>query len=182
MRGFSSVFYFVLILFLYSYVLFVPFVSANTGTDSENTGLSKVELGSIIPFVTERGKVSLSVDGMGTLNATGTIQVQKPEGATVRNAYLMSATTGFTRRKLNDEEVTIEGIRDNIIVPKKIQWDISTPSSINSWNHWADITDFIKSQNDLRYDENTPNLHRLKPVVSYECSHISRHFHILTTD
>ncbi|HLC83671.1 MAG TPA: hypothetical protein VJI69_07560, partial [Bacteroidia bacterium] len=119
-------------------------MSANTGTDSENTGLSKVELGSIIPFVTERGKVSLSVDGMGTLNATGTIQVQKPEGATVRNAYLMSATTGFTRRKLNDEEVTIEGIRDSIIVPKKIKWDISTPSSINSWNHWVDITDFIK--------------------------------------
>ena len=40
------------------------------------------------PVVTETGLITLSIDGLGTATATGTLQVQKPAGATVRRAFL----------------------------------------------------------------------------------------------
>ena len=48
---------------------------------------------SIDPMVTETGKISLSVDGLGVYpESSGTIQVEKPAGATVRKAYMAAAT------------------------------------------------------------------------------------------
>lgn len=84
----------------------------------------------------EFGRISLSLDALGTLNATGTIQVEKPNGATIRKAYLMAATTGFTGIRLNAGDVKIQG--------NDVVWETEIINSISSYNYWADITAIIK--------------------------------------
>jgi hypothetical protein len=111
------------------------------GADTKNIGPSDVTIGSIVPQVTETGKVSLSVDGLGVYPGyTGTIQVEKPAGATVRKAYMAAATTGFRNYKLAAGDIKIDGT--NVV------WAIQTPSSISSWNYWADVTSIVKSKID----------------------------------
>jgi hypothetical protein len=95
------------------------------GTDAQNVGPSKVTMGSIVPMVTEVGKISWSIDGLGVYpGASGIIQVEKPPGATVRKAYMGAATTGFMDIKLADGDITIDGVG--------VTWDIETSSSIYS--------------------------------------------------
>jgi hypothetical protein len=118
----------------------IPNIYAEIGSDINGIGLSEVEMGSIIPMITEVGKISLSVDGLGTETSVGTIQVEKPSGATVRKAYLVAATSGFSNTKLSSGDVSIDGV--------EITWDIETPSSISSYNYWADITSIVKSKID----------------------------------
>src|SRR3990172_5653735 len=110
------------------------------GTDSEKVGPSPVTLESIDPVVTETGLISLSVDGDGTNNASGTIQVNKPDGATVRSAYFAAASTGFWGYSIPDGGVQIDGTGVN--------WDMTEASSISSYNHWADVTDMVKAKID----------------------------------
>jgi len=111
------------------------------GTDSNGIGPSWVRMGSIVPVVTEVGKVSVSIDGLGVYSeSTGTIQVEKPSGATVRSAYMAAATTGFTGVKLANGDITIDGVGVN--------WDVETSSSISSWNYWAEVTSIVKPKID----------------------------------
>jgi hypothetical protein len=103
--------------------------------------LTPVTLGSIVPQVTETGKIALSTDGLGTTGTTGIIQVQKPSaGATVRKAYMAAATTGFTGYRLSAGDIKIDG--NNFV------WSIETSSSISSWNYWGDVTSLVKSKID----------------------------------
>jgi len=60
--------------------------------------LTPPALAAISSVVNETGKITVSVDGLGTTSATGTIRVRKPAGATVRKAYLAAASTGFSGR------------------------------------------------------------------------------------
>jgi len=107
------------------------------GTNDTGAPITDVLLGSIVPQVKETGKISLSIDGLGVYPGyTGNIQVEKPVGATVRKAYFAAATTGFKNYKLAPGDIQIAG--NNVI------WDIETPSSISSWNYWADVTSIIK--------------------------------------
>lgn len=89
------------------------------------------------PVVTETGLISLSIDGLGTDEASGIIQVEKPAGATVRKAYMVAASTGFSSRKLANGDVKINGVG--------VTWNLEIPSSISSWNHWADVTSIVKT-------------------------------------
>ena len=107
------------------------------GTDSLGVGLSPVAFGSIDPFVTESGFVYLSVDGLGILTPSGNIRVNKPSiNATVRKAYLLSASTGFTSYRIPNGGVTLAGT--------PVNWDTETPSNIRSYNYLADVTAIIK--------------------------------------
>lgn len=95
----------------------------------------------ITPVVIETGFISLSIDGLGTNNAMGSIiQVEKPSGATVRSAYLAAASMGISGRQLVDGDVKIDGV--------DVIWDIgvhfTTVSGIDCWNHWADVTSIVK--------------------------------------
>ncbi len=110
-------------------------VSADPGTAQ---GLNKqvTITGAITPTVTETGKISLSVDGLGTLSDTGTIQVQKPQGATVKEAYLIAASTGFGGDTLVDGDVKINN--------QDVSWTDKTPSAISSYSYWADVTSIVK--------------------------------------
>jgi hypothetical protein len=114
----------------------------DVGTGS---GLWPTDFGSIEPIVNQTGHLSLSVDGLGIVNATntsisGTIQVEKPAGASVRNAYLATAAAGFSGAKLKNTDVKIDGTF--------VAWDIVTVSSIRSFNHWADVTSLVKPKID----------------------------------
>jgi len=123
--------------------LFVPAALAGSppGTDTEGIGPSEVTFGSILPVVTETGFISLSVDGVGTNDpAGGLVYVDKPAGATVRSAYAAAASTGYSTRMLADGDVKLDG--------SDVAWHISTPSSISSWNHWADVTALVKPKID----------------------------------
>ena len=96
---------------------------------------------SLEPIVVESGFLELSIDGLGTNNPNGgTIQVNKPAGATVRRAYLAAATTGEERHQIGDNAISIDGVN--------ISWDQSLASSINSFNYWADITSIVKQKID----------------------------------
>ena len=85
--------------------------------------------------VSEFGNISLSLDAMGTMSSTGIVQVNKPEGATVRKAYLMSATTGFQQVRLETGDVKLQ--------ETSVVWEKEIPSSISSYNYWADVTAIV---------------------------------------
>ncbi|MCX9011789.1 MAG: Ig-like domain-containing protein [Candidatus Methanoperedens sp.] len=101
---------------------------------------------SINPVITETGKISLSVDGLGTIASTGVIQAEKPAGATVRKAYMAAASMGTSYRVLANGDVKIDGA--------DVIWDTAktTPCSpvagLRCSNHWADVTSIVKSKID----------------------------------
>ena len=123
-------------------------LNAVPGADTFKIGPSEIEFGSLAPVVTESGLISLSLDASGSNGgpyefrggAPQTIRVQKPIGATVRRAFVAAASAGFSGRKLANGDVTLDGVG--------FAWQISTPSSISSWNHWAEVTSLVKPKID----------------------------------
>lgn len=98
--------------------------------------LSTVEDTSLEPIVTETGKISISVDGLGT-DAPGIIQVEKPDGATVRSAYLFAATVwGYPI--ITDGAIQIDG--------QGVNWDGYVHKY--TYNHWADVTSLVQTKID----------------------------------
>lgn len=115
-------------------------VSASTsigGRPTERVETQAVTSQSLSQLVHEFGRITLSVDALGTVEDSGTIQVDKPAGATVRKAYLMSTTRGFTSKRLNTGEVKIEG--------NSFIWEQEVANSIASYNYWTEVTAIIKS-------------------------------------
>jgi len=94
----------------------------------------------ILPGPTFTGQVSLSLDAAGTNGAVSTIQVQTPGplAGTVNRAYFFAASTGFQNYVIPNGAVTIDGVG--------IGWGGSVPSSIQSWNHWADVTAMVQGK------------------------------------
>jgi|GEM_PF-3165993 len=91
---------------------------------------------SLTPVVTEYGKISISVDGLGT-SGTGIIQVEKPTGTTVRGAYLMAS--GTPSSQIANGSIKLEDTG--------INWDIeifSDQSSTDWYNYWADVTSVVQ--------------------------------------
>jgi hypothetical protein len=131
----------VILLLLTSSSIPYVFSESESGIDTESVGLTTERLEAVKPYVTENGKISLSVDGLGVYpNNTGIIQVEKPAGATVRKAYFAAATTGFRNVKLSDGDIQIDGVG--------VTWAMEIASSISSWNYWADVTSMVKSKID----------------------------------
>jgi len=89
-------------------------------------------------FFSATGKLSLSVDAGGSNRATGhVIEVEKPNAsATVRSAFVLAASTGFSNRVLNNGDVSINGT--------PITWNAQVPGPILNSNHRADVTAIIK--------------------------------------
>ena len=112
------------------------------GANPSNVPLTTPTMGSIVPQVTETGKIALSLDGLGVYpGTTGVIQVQKPSAsATVRSAFMAAATTGFTGYRLSAGDIKIDG--NNFV------WSIETVSGISSWNYWGDVTNLVKAKID----------------------------------
>ncbi|WP_143072349.1 PGF-pre-PGF domain-containing protein [Methanolobus profundi] len=89
---------------------------------------------SLTPVVTEYGKISISVDGLGTAGSD-IIQVEKPAGATVRSAY-MTAASNWGGTQIPNGSITIDGTGVN--------WELEVNS--NGWNNWADVTSIVESK------------------------------------
>lgn len=92
---------------------------------------------SLSALVTESGKITLSADAFGSVSGAGTLDIEKPAGATVRGAYLVSASTGFSSYVIQGTDILLNG--QNPTVTSQV------PSSISSYNHFADVTSIVKS-------------------------------------
>jgi hypothetical protein len=118
------------------------------GTDAYGVGPWEVEYDSLAPIVTETGPITLSLDASGSNGGPyefrggppETLRVRKPAGATVRRAFLAAASVGFSGRRLLNGDVILDGVG--------INWQLSTPSRISSWNHWAEVTPLVKPKLD----------------------------------
>jgi len=87
-------------------------------------------------IITETGQITLSSDGLGITGNSGLIQVDKPSaGATVRAAYLASASTGFSGYVISDNEITLAG--------SGVVWSSVIANGIFSYNHFADVTAIV---------------------------------------
>ncbi len=93
---------------------------------------------SLAPVVTEYGRVTLSVDGLGSNSGTGIIQVEKPAGATVRRAYMAAASTGFSGYTIPAGNIKING--------SDVAFTTTVPCSpaVGCINHWAEVTNIVK--------------------------------------
>ena len=92
--------------------------------------------GAIDPFTTQSGLIYMSIDGLGTTAASGTVRVVKPSGATVRSAYLLAASTGFRNFQIPNSAVTLSGA--------PVTWIASTNSDTSSFNYLANVTSIVK--------------------------------------
>jgi hypothetical protein len=69
-----------------------------SGIAMDENQVSIDSVNSLQPIVTETGKISLSLDGLGTNAASGTIDVEKPAGATVKKSLHGSCKYGHKPR------------------------------------------------------------------------------------
>jgi hypothetical protein len=100
---------------------------------------SSVEGGqSLAPVVTEYGRVTLSVDGLGSNSGGGIIQVEKPAGATVRRAYMAAASTGFSGYTIQAGNIKIN---DNFVA---FTTTVPCSAAVACVNHWAEVTSIVK--------------------------------------
>ncbi len=90
-------------------------------------------------MVSENGYISLSLDALGTNDSAGAyIQVNKPNNATVKSAYLIG--TADKSRTLFDGDIAIHG--SGVVWLHHITWNNVY------WSHWADVTSIIKPEID----------------------------------
>jgi hypothetical protein len=114
--------------------------NSSSANDSSSLTANTPSQPGLTPIVTDTGSVYLSLDGLGTNNpAGGTIQVQKPDAqATVKAAYLMAASTGFSGYQITNTDVTLDG------KPVSFDSQYSIPNHIGSFNYFADVTNLVK--------------------------------------
>jgi len=155
-------------IYLVMLLVVASLVFAEPGTAPQNrlnaNSFSALVSGNALsPMVTETGKLSLSIDGLGITGSSGIVQVEKPAGATVKAAYLASATTGFSGATLVNGDIKLEG--------SGASWSASVPSSILSNNYWADVTSIIKPVVDAAPAGRVNiNLQEVKPTSSVDGS------------
>ena len=110
-----------------------PAITARAATNSAVT--ASVVNGGMSLIANERGRVTLSMNALGTLASSGSITVVKPSGATVRRAILFAATTGSTGARIGGP-VVLNGT--SVAMSNEVQ------SSIASYNYWTDVTTIVK--------------------------------------
>ena len=101
---------------------------------------SGVAFAELKPVFQDIGKISISVDAEGNNNTDGgALQVKKPQGATVKKAFLMASS--YDQRAIADGDV--------VLATNPITWSITTTNSISftpDFFHstFADVTDIVK--------------------------------------
>ncbi|MBD2138145.1 hypothetical protein H6F32_11215 [Anabaena sp. FACHB-1237] len=92
------------------------------------------ETTSLNAILSETGKIYLSVDGYGTLDQTGSVQILKKPDATVRKAYLIGDGTTISSSAIGTS-ATLNGTTVN--------WDRIESTSF-FYSYLADVTDILK--------------------------------------
>lgn len=123
--------------------------STEPGTAPEFTGYSARTMAvasspsPVAPLFADSGRISLSVDAVGSNNASGAdVDVAKPAGGTVRRAFFTASSTGFTGYQPADGDVTLDGL--------PVAWDSgrTMTNGIFSVNVWSDVTSLVKPKLD----------------------------------
>ena len=124
------------------FALAIPAAAADPGTGTATVGpKAAVAANSLNEFTTIVGQVVLSEDACGTNLPSCTVDIVKPSpSATVREAYLFCATTGFSGYRPQDDDVTLNGMA--------VAWNAVIPNAINSFNAWDDVTAIVKPVGD----------------------------------
>ncbi len=92
-------------------------------------------------FFSATGRLTLSVDGGGSLETAYSVAVEKPnESATVRSAFLMAASTGGSSHVIGDQEILLGSGRN--LDP--VVWNNMLGTRIASSNHLADVTAIVR--------------------------------------
>jgi PKD repeat protein len=125
-------------------------VSDPTGPDvsfqAAVTGSSGI--GGLNAVVTETGKISLSLDGLGFItpspNNSGTIQVSKPTGATVRKAYLATSIAFIPSGTVSPRLIGAPPSASVTLNGALVTYSQEVPNGIGSYNYWADVTGIVK--------------------------------------
>jgi Bacterial Ig-like domain (group 1) len=95
-----------------------------------------VSINSLNEFTQIVGEVVLSEDACGTNAASCNVDIVKPSAeATVREAHLFCATTGFSGYNPQDDDVTLNG--------SAVVWDQVIPNAIDSFNARDDVTAIV---------------------------------------
>lgn len=114
-----------------------PRLGSNAADFRSSSGPSANSIATVLFTATDR--LFLSVDGGGSVASTYTVQAQKPSSsATVRQAFLLAASTGFSDYSIPNGAA---GIRLNGV---GITWTREISSAIVSRNYQADVTSLIK--------------------------------------
>jgi hypothetical protein len=124
------------------FALALPTAAADPGTGTAATGpKAAIAANSLNQFTTIVGKVVLSEDACGTNAFVCTVDILKPSAtATVREAHLFCATTGFTGHVPQNGEVTVNAA--------PVAWDATIPNGIQSYNSRDDVTSIVKPVGD----------------------------------
>jgi len=96
------------------------------------------EISGLQPVVVKYGHYSLSIDGVGIMTdeSTGTIEIEKPVGATLEGAYLL--TSVYSELDMTTV-VSIEGI--------DVGWDLFADTNNDTgFNLFTDVTDILTSK------------------------------------
>jgi len=114
---------------------------ANPTLDSMTFREAASPSAALSPVVTEVGKITWSIDGLGVYPGTaGIIQVDKPAGATVRKAYMAAATVGTDGYNVQTGDIKIDGAN--------VAWDTMVMSDMGGHNYWTDVTSLVKAKID----------------------------------
>jgi len=100
---------------------------------TNRSGFSKA---SLTPVVTETGKITVSADALGGNPPIGTLDITKPVGATVRSAYLLVASTGFSGYAPVAGDVTLNGASPT--------FSATVATSISSFTAFGNVTSIVK--------------------------------------
>ena len=143
-----------------------PSFAAYTGPSSWATaGLKSV--------VVETGPYSWSIDGLGTTDGAGDIQVSKPTGATVYKAYFVAA-------QVAEGEITVGVDSDVLLNGSAVNFDYesldASPGNNGFNNYFADVTTLVQSTIDghaagtfnISVDEGALNIEGTELVVIFE--------------
>lgn len=125
------------LLFTFSILLINSFGQGEQiyGIAPDNYGERSTTANGLTQIFSISGHYYLSADGGGSLSAY-TVDVNKPSaGAAVSKAYFMGLSTGYGGPAIANGCLTLNGI--------PINWDVSIPSGIFSFNHYADVTAMI---------------------------------------
>ena len=125
-----------------SMLLFAAHGTARAAVTSVSAVTANISANSLNQFKTIVGQVELSEDACGTNTPSCIVDIVKPSAvATVREADLFCATTGFTGYVPQDGDVTVNG--------SPVAWDQIIPNSISSNNARDDVTAIVKPVGDL---------------------------------
>jgi hypothetical protein len=108
------------------------------------TGPASWDTAGLKPLIVETGQYNWSIDGLGTLEGTGNLQVEKPAGATVHKAYFVAAQVqDGSKPTLNSPSNIL--LNGSAVTFQYESLNASGTESNAFNNYFADVTSLVSS-------------------------------------